>query len=186
MAFSMIGMQMLAQTTTKDSVQLDEVVVTGSKVEISRKVVPISVSQISKQEIENTGNINVLTTLNTYVPGIFVTQRNVLGFGVSTGGSGGMTLRGIGGAPNTEILVLIDGHPQYQGIFGHPLPDAYVASDVAKVEIIRGPGSFLYGSNAMGGVINIITRKNNKEGISGSVSNFKYFSNFHENSSLDL
>lgn len=169
MAFSMIGMQMLAQTTTKDSVQLDEVVVTGSKVEISRKVVPISVSQISKQEIENTGNINVLTTLNTYVPGIFVTQRNVLGFGVSTGGSGGMTLRGIGGAPNTEILVLIDGHPQYQGIFGHPLPDAYVASDVAKVEIIRGPGSFLYGSNAMGGVINIITRKNNKEGISGSV-----------------
>ena len=169
MAFSMIGMQMLAQTTTKDSVQLDEVVVTGSKVEISRKVVPISVSQISKQEIENTGNINVLTTLNAYVPGIFVTQRNVLGFGVSTGGSGGMTLRGIGGAPNTEILVLIDGHPQYQGIFGHPLPDAYVASDVAKVEIIRGPGSFLYGSNAMGGVINIITRKNNKEGISGSV-----------------
>ena len=169
MAFSMIGMQMLAQTTTKDSVQLDEVVVTGSKVEISRKVVPISVSQISKQEIENTGNINVLTTLNNYVPGIFVTQRNVLGFGVSTGGSGGMTLRGIGGAPNTEILVLIDGHPQYQGIFGHPLPDAYVASDVAKVEIIRGPGSFLYGSNAMGGVINIITRKNNKEGISGSV-----------------
>ena len=88
MAFSMIGMQMLAQTTTKDSVQLDEVVVTGSKVEISRKVVPISVSQISKQEIENTGNINVLTTLNAYVPGIFVTQRNVLGFGVSTGGSG--------------------------------------------------------------------------------------------------
>lgn len=169
MAFSMIGMQMLAQTTTKDSVQLDEVVVTGSKVEISRKVVPISVSQISKQEIENTGNINVLTTLNAYVPGIFVTQRNVLGFGVSTGGSGGMTLRGIGGAPNTEILVLINGHPQYQGIFGHPLPDAYVASDVAKVEIIRGPGSFLYGSNAMGGVINIITRKNNKEGISGSV-----------------
>lgn len=80
-----------------------------------------------------------------------------------------MTLRGIGGSPNTEVLVLIDGHPQYQGIFGHPLPDAYVASDVAKVEIIRGPGSFLYGSNAMGGVINIITRKNEKEGISGSV-----------------
>ena len=60
MAFSMIGMQMLAQTTTKDSVQLDEVVVTGSKVEISRKVVPISGSQISKQEIENTGNIKPL------------------------------------------------------------------------------------------------------------------------------
>ena len=169
LAMVIMGIQLSAQTTTKDSVQLDEVVVTGSKVEISRKVVPLSVSQISKQEIENSGQINILTALNNYAPGIFVTQRNILGFGVSTGGSGGMTLRGIGGSPNTEVLVLIDGHPQYQGIFGHPLPDAYVASDVAKVEIIRGPGSFLYGSNAMGGVINIITRKNEKEGISGSV-----------------
>lgn len=169
LAMVIMGIQLSAQTTTKDSVQLDEVVVTGSKVEISRKVVPLSVSQISKQEIENSGQINILTALNNYAPGIFVTQRNILGFGVSTGGSGGMTLRGIGGSPNTEVLVLIDGHPQYQGIFGHPLPDAYVASDVAKVEIIRGSGSFLYGSNAMGGVINIITRKNEKEGISGSV-----------------
>lgn len=169
LAMVIMGIQLSAQTTTKDSVQLDEVVVTGSKVEISRKVVPLSVSQISKQEIENSGQINILTALNNYAPGIFVTQRNILGFGVSTGGSGGITLRGIGGSPNTEVLVLIDGHPQYQGIFGHPLPDAYVASDVAKVEIIRGPGSFLYGSNAMGGVINIITRKNEKEGISGSV-----------------
>lgn len=168
LAMVIVGIQLSAQTT-KDSVQLDEVVVTGSKVEISRKVVPLSVSQISKQEIENSGQINILTALNNYAPGIFVTQRNILGFGVSTGGSGGMTLRGIGGSPNTEVLVLIDGHPQYQGIFGHPLPDAYVASDVAKVEIIRGSGSFLYGSNAMGGVINIITRKNEKEGISGSV-----------------
>ena len=169
LAMVIMGIQLSAQTTTKDSVQLDEVVVTGSKVEISRKVVPLSVSQISKQEIENSGQINILTALNNYAPGIFVTQRNILGFGVSTGGSGGMTLRGIGGSPNTEVLVLIDGHPQYQGIFGHPLPDAYVASDVAKVEIIRGSGSFLYGSNAMGGVINIITRKNEKEGISGGV-----------------
>ena len=108
LAMVIMGIQLSAQTTTKDSVQLDEVVVTGSKVEISRKVVPLSVSQISKQEIENSGQINILTALNNYAPGIFVTQRNILGFGVSTGGSGGMTLRGIGGSPNTEVLVLID------------------------------------------------------------------------------
>jgi len=158
-----------AQELIKDSVRLDEVVVTGSKVEISRKVIPLSVSQISKQEIESTGQINILPALNTFVPGIFVTERNILGFGVATGGSGGISMRGIGGAPNTGVLILIDGHPQYQGIFGHPLADAYVASDVEKVEIIRGPASLLYGSNAMGGVINIITRKNSKEGFSGSV-----------------
>ena len=46
----------------------------------------------------------------------------------------------------------------YYGIMGHPLPDSYVASDVERVEIIRGPASILYGSGAMGGVINIITK----------------------------
>jgi len=153
----------------KDSVLLSDLVVTGSKIETSRRIVPLSVSQISKQEIEHTGQINILPALNTFTPGIFVTERNILGFGVAAGGSGGITMRGISSAPNTSVLVLIDGHPQYQGIFGHPLPDAYVASDVEKVEIIRGPASLLYGSNAMGGVINIITRKNNQEGMSGSV-----------------
>jgi len=158
-----------AQSNFTDSVQLSDIVVTGSKVEISRKLIPLSVTQITKQEIENTGQINILPALNTFTPGIFVTERNVLGFGVATGGSGGITMRGISSAPNTSVLVLIDGHPQYQGIFGHPLADAYVASEVEKVEIIRGPASLLYGSNAMSGVINIITRKNNQEGLSGSV-----------------
>ncbi len=158
-----------AQKVINDSINLNEIVVTGSKSVISRKLVPLSVSQISKNEIENTGQINILPTLNSYVPGIFVTERSILGFGVGTGGSGSISMRGISSSPNTGVLVLIDGHPQYQGIFGHPLPDAYVASDVEKVEIIRGPGSLLYGSNAMAGVINIISRKIEKEGFSGSI-----------------
>jgi len=147
---------------------LEEVVVTGSKIETQKKRVPFSVSQISRQQIENTGQLNILPVLNSYIPGIFVTERNILGFGVATGGSGGISVRGIGGAPNNGVLVLIDGHPQYQGIFGHPLPDAYVASDVQKVEVIRGPASMLYGTNAMGGVVNIITKKNDRSGFNGS------------------
>ena len=171
-----------SKSNIKDSVQLEEVVVTGSKTEISRKIVPITVSRISRKNIVNSGQLNILTSLNTYVPGVFVTERNILGFGVSTGGSGAISIRGVGGNPNTGVLVLIDGHPQYQGIFGHPLSDSYVASDVEAVEIIRGPGSILYGTNAMAGVINIITRKNGKEGLSGDIgasygayNTFKYY-----------
>lgn len=171
-----------SQQVIKDSVQLNELVVTGSKTEISRKLVPLSVSQISKKEIENTGQMNILPTLNSFVPGIFVTERNIVGFGVGTGGSGSIAMRGISSSPNTEVLVLIDGHPQYQGIFGHPLADAYVASDVEKVEIIRGPASILYGSNAMAGVINIITKKQQEDGLKvnlgasyGSFNTQKYF-----------
>ncbi|MFB6341042.1 TonB-dependent receptor plug domain-containing protein [Saccharicrinis sp. FJH62] len=153
----------------KDTIKINEVVVTGSKKEVSRKLVPLSVSQISNEEIENTGEINILPTLSTYSPGIFVTERNILGFGVSSGGAGAISIRGVSGTPNTDVLVLIDGDPQYQGIFGHPLPDAYVASDVKKVEIIRGPGSILYGSNAMAGVVNIITKQQNDEGFKSNL-----------------
>src|SRR5665647_299583 len=180
---SLLSFQIIhSQTTVKDSVKLEEVVVTGSKIGISRKIVPLAVSQISSQDIENSGQMNILPALNTYVPGIFVAERNILGFGVSTTGAGAISMRGVSSAPNTDVLVLIDGQPQYQGIFGHPLADAYVASDVEKVEVIRGPGSILYGSNAMAGVINIITKKQNEEGMKvnlgasyGSYNTQKYF-----------
>lgn len=88
-----------------------------------------------------------------------------MGYGVSTGAAGGMSLRGIGagvnaaGGPTTSLLVLIDGHPQYMGLMGHPIADAYQSMMAERVEVLRGPASVLYGSNAMGGVINIVTRK---------------------------
>ncbi len=165
-----IALHTFAQEVIKDSVQLEDVVVTGSKFETSRKLIPLSVSQISAENIKQSGHYNVLSTLNAYVPGVFITERNILGFGVATGGSGTINIRGVGSSPNTQVLVLIDGHPQYQGIFGHPLPDAYVASDVEKVEVIRGPASVLYGSNAMAGTINIITKKQQTEGLSGTLN----------------
>jgi len=169
--------------STNDTIKLEDIIVTGSKIETSRKLIPISVSQITEQNIKNSGQMNILPAMNQFAPGIFVTERNLLGFGVSTGGSGSISIRGVSGSPNTEVLVLIDGHPQYQGIFGHPLPDAYVASDVEKVEIIRGPASILYGSNAMAGVINIITKKQHNQGFKvnlgasyGSYNTQKYYS----------
>lgn len=70
-----------------------------------------------------------------------------------------MTLRGIGNSPTSGLLILIDGHPQYMGLMGHPIADAYQSVLAEKVEVVRGPASVLYGSNAMGGVINIVTRQ---------------------------
>jgi iron complex outermembrane receptor protein len=148
----------------QDTISLNEVVVTGARTEINRNNVPMTISVVSRQEIEESGESALLPVLSERVPGLFITERGIAGFGVSDGASGGITMRGVGGAPTTGVLVLIDGHPQYMGLMGHHLPDAYAASDVEKVEVIRGPASVLYGSNAMGGAINIITRKQNRDG----------------------
>jgi iron complex outermembrane receptor protein len=78
-----------------------------------------------------------------------------MGYGIATNGSGAVSVRGIGGAPNTGILVVIDGRPEYQALMGHPVPDMYTLSDAASVRITQGPASVLYGSNAMGGAIEI-------------------------------
>lgn len=159
----------------------EEAIITANRVEVSRNITPLTVSLVSRQALENDGGSNLLPIIGKQVPGVFVTERGITGFGVADGAAGKISIRGIGGSPNTQVLVLIDGHPQYMGLFGHPLPDAYVASDAEKVEVVRGPASLIYGSNAMGGVINIISRQQAKEGISlygklgyGSFNTFKF------------
>lgn len=77
--------------------------------------------------------------------------------------AGGISLRGLSGG-SAQMMVLVDGHPQYAGIFGHPISDAYQSLLADKVEVLRGPASVLYGSNAMGGVVNIVTRKQHTDG----------------------
>lgn len=154
----------------QDTVNLDEVVVTGTAVKVNRYNVPMAVSVVNNLQIAESNETSLLPILNGRVPGLFVTERGVMGFGVATNAAGQISIRGIGGSPTTGVLMLIDGHPQFMGIFGHPLPDSYVASDVERVEVIRGPASILYGSNAMGGVINIITKKQTKEGFSGNAN----------------
>lgn len=87
-----------------------------------------------------------------------------MGYGVSNGAAGSISLRGLSGG-TARLMVLIDGHPQYAGIFGHPIADAYQSFLAERVEVLRGPASELYGSNAMGGVINIVTRKMQEDGV---------------------
>lgn len=154
--------------TVKDTIPIKEVIVTGTLIQINRNFTPMAVSVVDRKQIAEGNESAILPMLSGRVPGLYITERGVTGFGVATGSAGQISIRGIGGSPTTGVLMLIDGHPQFMGLMGHPLPDSYVASDVERVEVIRGPASILYGSNAMGGVINIITRKQTANGLGGS------------------
>ncbi|MDD4032200.1 MAG: TonB-dependent receptor plug domain-containing protein, partial [Bacteroidales bacterium] len=147
-----------------DTIHIDEVVVTGTRIQVSRNNMPLTISVINRNEIQESSESALLPVLSQRVPGLFITEKGMTGFGTSTGAAGQISIRGVGSS-NGRILILIDGHPQYMGLFGHPLPDAYIARDAERVEVSRGPSSLLYGSSAMGGVINIITRKQMEDGF---------------------
>lgn len=157
--FLLVSFKPVSSQDTIRIVTLDEVVTTGTRAAIDSRLLPVTVSLIENATLTEQNQPSILPTLAEQVPGLFVTRRGVLGYGVSTGGSGGIKVRGIGGAPNTDVLVLIDGLPQYAGLYGHPIADNYQTQMAERVEVIRGPASLYYGSNAMGGVINIITHQ---------------------------
>ncbi len=152
-----------AQTSVADTLRLDEVVVTGTRNTTDIRHLPQTVTVVGRDKLTENERVSVLPTLMEQVPGLMLTSRGVLGYGVSGGGSGGMMLRGISSGAG-QVMVLIDGHPQYNGIYGHSISDAYQTMMAERVEVLRGPASLLYGSNAKGGVVNIVTRSMDTDG----------------------
>jgi len=158
------GRGMMAQIDTARVHRLDEVVVTGVRYETDVRHLPMTVSVVGRAKMEQNHEPSFLSLLSEQVPGLFVTSRGVMGYGVSDGAAGAISLRGLGGS-SARMMVLIDGHPQYMGLMGHPVSDACQSMMAERVEVLRGPASVIYGSNAMGGVVNIVTRKMQEDGV---------------------
>jgi iron complex outermembrane receptor protein len=148
-----------------DTINIDEVVVSGNRIEVLRTSTPLSISLLSQDEIRSQEEANILPVVAKTTPSLFVSEIGVAGYALGNGTSGQITIRGVGGSPNARVMMLVDGQPQYMGVFGHPLPNFHMTSNVERVEVVRGPASLLYGSNAMGGVINVITKKQEEQGL---------------------
>lgn len=148
---------------------MDTVHLEGAYVSSPRKtdiqLTPLSVTIVDASAIDKSTESSLLPVLQDAVPGLFVSERGFAGYGVSGGAAGSVSIRGVG--QGNKVLFMIDGMPQWAGVFGHALPDTYVANGVERVEVVKGPSSLLYGSNAMGGSVNIITKKATTDGLSG-------------------
>ena len=153
-----------ADSLERSAYNIDESVITGTRNITDVRHLSQTVSVVDRTTIERNMQPSVLPVLTQQVPGLFVTSRGLMGYGVSDGHAGTISLRGLTGDA-ARMMVLIDGHPQYAGIFGHPIADAYQSLLAERIEVLRGPASVLYGSNAMGGVVNIVTRKMQEDGV---------------------
>ena len=147
-----------------DTTSLEELLVTAHA-KINVALTPMDVTVVNAEQIDKSTETSLLPVLQNHIPGMFVSERGMEGYGVSGGAAGTVNIRGVGGG--NKVLFMIDGIPTWAGMFGHANPDTYSVNGVEKVEVVKGPSSILYGSSAMGGSVNIITRKNTIEGFSG-------------------
>lgn len=142
---------------------LSEINVVASGYEKSNLETPADVSVYSGEELEKTGATNVADALK-YKTGIYFTQMGPHGQNWITNSSK-VTLRGI----DNGTLVLINGVPtSFNGV---SYLDNIDLSQVEKVEVMKGGGAVLYGSEAFGGVINIITKQSFKNSVHVSAGN---------------
>lgn len=153
-----------AAEAARDTVSLHDVVVTAP-LKSDPELMPLNVTTVSETQIEKSGESSLLPVLVARVPGLFVTERGFAGYGVSGGSAGTVNIRGVG--QGNKVLFMIDGQPQWAGVFGHSLADTYVANGIERVEVVKGPSSLIYGSNAMGGSINLVTHAQRKDGLTG-------------------
>lgn len=152
-ACAFLPQAVLSQSVTPND--KNEIVVTPFRTESSIGQVGSAVTVIRREEIEKWGAQTLADVLRA-APGVSVTQN---------GGPAGLATLRLRGAEARHSMVMIDGvrigDPSSTG--GEFDFSALAANDIERIEILRGPQSALYGSEAMGGVVNIITRKGKRD-----------------------
>ena len=128
--------------------QLEAVVVTSTRTPKTLKDVPVITTVIPAKEIEKTGALTIADVLQTEIPGVE--------FSRTMDGQVVMNMQGMGG---NDVLFLIDGERMAGESMNNIDYERLNTDNIERVEIVRGAGSALYGSNAIGGVVNIITKE---------------------------
>ena len=145
-----------APALAEEPVPLPDVVVTATRIPTPVTDIPAGVTVIDRATIEANG-YNTLTDALSAVPGLHVSP---------SGGPGGQTSVFLRGTNSNHVLVLRDGMPindasSADGAFDFGID---TVSDIERIEIVRGPMAALYGSGAIGGVINLISRRGTEPG----------------------
>ncbi|MDD5102338.1 MAG: TonB-dependent receptor plug domain-containing protein, partial [Endomicrobiaceae bacterium] len=110
----------------------------------------VTTDEVTEEEIENKNSVQALDLLSS-MTGVFVQKTG-------DAGRSDPVIRGLGDSCR-RIAILIDGKPEKMSLFGCGVSQSILSGNVDRIEVIKGPDSVLYGSGALGGVINIITKE---------------------------
>jgi iron complex outermembrane receptor protein len=144
---------------TGSTIQTEQVVVTAGKREQSLQDVPVSISVLDAAEISQRNSTSLEDALR-YIPGV-----NMTGTQVNIRGSSGYSL-----GAGSRVLMLLDGIPFLAGDTGELNFESVPMGQVDRIEVVKGASSALYGSNALGGVVNIITKPTSGTGRTNPAS----------------
>jgi outer membrane receptor for ferrienterochelin and colicins len=159
-------------TVQEGNLYLDEVVVTGTRTPRTLKNTPVLTKVISGAEIQASGAVTALEALENYLPGVMFTP-NAMGDNIN-----------IAGLDNKYILVLVDGERMVNERTENVNFSRLNASDIKQIEVISGASSVLYGSNAIGSVINIITKDVDKPMLGNARIRYSKFKTYVGDTSL--
>ncbi|NQZ44805.1 MAG: TonB-dependent receptor [Flavobacteriaceae bacterium] len=140
--------------------ELEEVVVTATRTLRQLSSLPLPVTLIPQKQLQRSGVTRLNEILNEQT-GIVMTPD------VTIGGGEGVQIQGIA---SDYVLVLIDGVPVVGRSSGNLDLSRFAIGNIKQIEVVKGPSSSLFGSEALGGVINIITEKPKSEALSGQVA----------------
>ena len=166
MALAMPAISVSAQTAFRDSVELDPIVVTASHTPKSLKDAPVVTRLITLRDIRIVDATNIQDMLIQEIPG--------LEFGFAMTQETSLNMSGFGGS---SVLFLVDGERMAGETMDNVDYNRMNLDNVGRIEIVKGASSALYGSNAVGGVVNIISRENLEPWTANINSRFNTFGN---------
>ncbi|GAB7085952.1 TonB-dependent receptor [Marinifilum fragile] len=168
------GVNVLNFTMMESKSQLGEIVVTGTGTAHHLKTAPVQTELISKKAIASAGASDFNELMMNVSPS----------FDFNPGTMGAMmTINGLG---NDFILVLVDGKRMYGDVGGNTDLNRINPDDVERIEVLKGASSLLYGSDAIAGVVNIITKKSKQKVNVSNTSRIREYRTYQQSNTVDL
>jgi TonB-dependent siderophore receptor len=165
-----------AEKSDRVRFELEEVVVTGTRIEDPVKEVPRNITVITKEDIDQAPSNNIVDLLAREAN---INPRSFFG----NDKSAGVDIRGMGDTFVSNVVVMVDGYRLNPPDLAGPDFSSIPLDQIERIEILRGAGSVVYGDGAVGGVINIITKKGDQEPEARFFSSYGSFDAFESRAS---